>query len=263
MPEGEALRIFAAELVELDGVGFGLRAFGDDLHAEIMRERDLFLAGGRPKPQELTATVLFSDVAGFTTICESLAPEPLLGWLELYIDTMVQIVMDHNGIVLRFVGDGILTVFGAPVPRRHPAAIARDAQNAARCALAMEQAMRRLNAEWRAAGLPVAGVRIGIHTGPLVAGSFGRGLHMEFCLLGDTANVGARLEQLGKLHAGPEPDACTIMVGEPTWRLLDGTCAGARVGEVTLRGKQASLGVWRIDSGAQPAPAAALAAAPG
>jgi adenylate cyclase len=230
---------------------------------EIMRERDLFLAGGRPKPQELMVTVLFSDVAGFTSICEQLAPEPLIGWLEHYIDTMVRIVTDHHGVVLRFVGDGILTVFGAPVPRRDATAIAADARNAARCALAMEAAMRDLNAHWRAAGLPVAGLRIGIHTGPLVAGSLGQGPHMEFCLLGDTANTGARLEQLGKQFAGFVPDACTIVVGEPTWQLLDGAFAGERVGVVQLRGKQAGLGVWRIDSGARTAPPAPATAEAG
>jgi class 3 adenylate cyclase len=216
---------------------------------EILSQRELFLAGGRPRPQELTATVLFSDVAGFTTICEQLAPEPLIGWLDTYVDAMVRIVAGHDGVVLRFVGDGILSVFGAPVPRRDEAAIDADARNAARCALAMEAAMIRLNATWQAAGLPEAGLRIGIHTGRLVAGSFGNGPHMEFCLLGDTANVGARLEQLGKDHA--EPLACAIMVGGPTWERLGGAFAGQRVGEVPLRGKQVRIAVWRIDASGQ------------
>jgi len=63
---------------------------------EIMRERDLFLAGGRPRPQELTATVLFADVAGFTGICERLEPAPLIAWLDRYIDTMAGIIMEHK-----------------------------------------------------------------------------------------------------------------------------------------------------------------------
>ena len=213
----------------------------------LLRERDLFMAGGRPKPQELTATVLFSDIAGFTTICESLPPEPLIGWLDRYIDSMVAVSTAHGGVVLRFVGDGMLVVFGVPVPRQDDAAIAADARAAARCALAMEAAMQTLNAGWRAAGLPEAGLRIGLHTGPLVAGSLGRGDRMEFCLLGDTANVGARLEQLGKQHGGG-PHGCTIMVGEPTWRLLEGGFPGRRVGELSLRNRSARLAAWRIDS---------------
>ena len=102
---------------------------------EIMKDRDLFMAGGRPRPQNLTATVLYADVAGFTTICEGMMPEPLIAWLDEYIDTMASIIMAHEGVLLRFIGDGILAVFGVPVPRRDEAAIARDANNAARCAL--------------------------------------------------------------------------------------------------------------------------------
>ena len=213
----------------------------------LLRDRDLFLSGGRPKPQELTATVLFSDVAGFTGICEALPAEPLIAWLDRYIDTMSDLVVAHGGVVLRFVGDGILAAFGVPVPRQTEEAIAADALAAARCALAMERAMEALNAEWRAAGLPEAGLRIGIHTGPMVAGSLGRGARMEFCLLGDTANVGARLEQMGKQHGGEGPGACTIMLGEPSWRLLGGALPGRPVGELALRNRRTPLIAFRID----------------
>jgi class 3 adenylate cyclase/CHASE2 domain-containing sensor protein len=215
---------------------------------QILAERELFLAGGRPVPQELTATVLFSDVAGFTTLCEQLPPAPLVAWLDRYMEAMTHIVAAHGGVVLRFVGDGILAVFGVPVPRRG-AAIDADAANAVRCALAMEAEMARLNAAWRAEGLPTAGLRVGIHTGPMVAGSFGSGSHMEFCLLGDTANVGARLEQLGKQHAA-DPEGCTIMVGGPTWERLGGAFGGVCVGEVELRGRRAAIAVWRADRAA-------------
>jgi adenylate cyclase len=217
---------------------------------EIMKERDLFMAGGRPRPRELTATVLFADVAGFTTICEGLAPEPLIGWLDRYIDTMAGIIMAHNGVLLRFIGDGILAVFGVPIPRRDEAAITADASNAARCALAMEHAMERLNDAWCAEGLPVGGLRVGLHTGPMVAGSLGTGARMEFCLLGDTANIGARLEQLGKEYAEPGPRYCTIVVGEPTWLRLSGAIPGVRIGEVMLRGRHTSMAAYRIDTAA-------------
>jgi class 3 adenylate cyclase len=217
---------------------------------EIMKERDLFMAGGRPRPRELTATVLFADVAGFTTICEGLAPEPLIGWLDRYIDTMAGIIMTHNGVLLRFIGDGILAVFGVPIPRRDEAAITVDASNAARCALAMERAMERLNDAWCAEGLPVGGLRVGLHTGPMVAGSLGTGARMEFCLLGDTANIGARLEQLGKEYAEPGPRYCTIVVGEPTWLRLSGAFPGIRIGEVMLRGRHTSMAAYRIDTAA-------------
>ncbi|HEY4044439.1 MAG TPA: adenylate/guanylate cyclase domain-containing protein [Rhodopila sp.] len=217
---------------------------------QIMQERDLFMSGGRPRPQELTATVLYADVAGFTGICERLAPEPLIAWLDRYIDTMAGVIMAHDGVLLRFVGDGILAVFGVPVPRRDEAGIATDASNAARCALAMEQAMEALNDGWAGEGLPVGGLRVGLHTGPMVAGSLGTGARMEFCLLGDTANVGARLEQLGKDHAEPTPRYCTIVVGEPTWLLLGGAFPGLLIGNVMLRGRNTTMAAYRIDAAA-------------
>src|SRR5215469_3485426 len=84
---------------------------------ELWRQRNAFLAGGRPRPQELVATVLFSDVAGFTTLCERMTPTPIIDWLDQYLDVMVKTIIAHDGVALRFVGDGILAVFGAPVPR--------------------------------------------------------------------------------------------------------------------------------------------------
>ncbi|WP_158292408.1 CHASE2 domain-containing protein [Paracraurococcus ruber] len=226
------------------------RFMGAPVAEALLRDRALFLAGGRPKPQELTATVLFSDIAGFTRICEALPPGPLVAWLDRYMEAMVAVAAAHGGAVLRFVGDGILVGFGVPVPRPDAAGVAADAQAAARCALAMERAMAALNAEWRAAGMPEAGLRIGIHTGPLVAGSLGRGERLDFCLLGDTANVGARLEQLGKQHGGEGPGCCTIILGEPTWRLLDGMVPGRCIGDLALRNRSARMAAWRIDSGA-------------
>jgi class 3 adenylate cyclase len=84
----------------------------------------------------------------------------------------------------------------------------------------------------------------------MVAGSLGKGERMEFCLLGDTANVGARLEQLGKQHGGTAPRSCTIILGEPSWRLLEGSLPGLCIGEVSLRNRAAPMSAWRIDSDA-------------
>jgi class 3 adenylate cyclase len=212
---------------------------------ELWRQRNAFLAGGRPRPQELVATVLFSDIAGFTTLCERMAPAPLIDWLDQYIDAMVQTIAAHDGAVLRFIGDGILAVFGAPVPRRTEAEIDRDAQNAARCGLAMVAAMRRLNEQWHAQGMPAAGLRVGLHTGALVAGCLGRGEKIEYCLLGDTANTGARIEALGKEHtSGPED--CIVLVGASTYERLHDRFKAQAVGEVMLRGKERPVGVYRI-----------------
>jgi adenylate cyclase len=230
--------------------GMFARFLSPQVAEALLRDRALYFSGGRPKPQELTATVLFSDIAGFTTICETMPAEPLIAWLDRYIEVMVRIVVAHEGVVLRFIGDGMLVVFGAPIARRDDAGIAADARAAARCAQAMEVAMTELNAEWCAAGMPEGGLRIGIHTGPMVAGSLGQGERMEYCLLGDNANVGARLEQLGKQHGGEGPRSCTIMISDVTWALLGGAFSGRRVGELVLRNRRSPMGAWRIDAAA-------------
>ncbi|HEY0185306.1 MAG TPA: adenylate/guanylate cyclase domain-containing protein [Rhodopila sp.] len=217
---------------------------------QIMQDRDLFMSGGRPRPVHLTATVLYADVAGFTTICERLEPEPLIAWLDRYIDAMAAVIAEHDGVLLRFIGDGILAVFGVPVPRLDEAGVTRDANNAARCALAMERAMHGLNDAFSAEGLPVGGLRVGLHTGPMVAGSLGTGSRIEFCLAGDTANVGARLEQLGKDYADANPRYCTIVVGEPTWERLGGAFPGTCIGAFMLRGRHTAMAAYRIDSAA-------------
>jgi adenylate cyclase len=222
------------------------RFVGEPVLAEIMAERELLLAGGRPRPHELTATVLFSDIAGFTSVCEKLGPDALIAWLDRYFDTMVQPVFAHGGIVLRFIGDGILCVFGAPLPRGSEKEISADATNAVLSALDMTRIMGKLNCEWREAGLPPAGLRIGIYTGPLVAGSIGSGPHMEYSVLGDSVNIAARLEALGKSYSSGAPGECIVLVGEPTWTRVAGICRGDLVGEVVLRGKTQKIGVYRV-----------------
>jgi adenylate cyclase len=223
------------------------RFVAEPVLAEIMAERELLLAGGRPRPQELTATVLFSDIAGFTAACEGLRANALIAWLDRYFDTMVQPVFAHGGIVLRFIGDGILCVFGAPLPRSSESEIAADARSAVQCALDMTRLMDQLNREWRDAGLPKAGLRIGIYTGPLVAGSIGSGPHMEYSVLGDSVNIAARLEALGKSYGSGAPGDCTVLVGEPTWNHVKSICRGDLVGDVVLRGRTQKIAVYRID----------------
>ncbi|WP_448203128.1 CHASE2 domain-containing protein [Azospirillum sp. sgz302134] len=213
---------------------------------EVWRERATFLAGGRPRPQQLTATVLFSDIEGFTTVCEALEPEPLIRWLEGYLDAMVRVVAAHDGIVLRFIGDAILAVFGAPVARTTQAEIDADAERAVHCALQMGRELRALNRQWQAEGLPPIGIRIGIHTGPLVAGSLGGLRHMEYSLLGDTANTAARLEALGKTVAMRSSTHSRIVIGEPTWTAVEGKLPGLPVGEMALKGKRKAVRAWLI-----------------
>jgi len=216
---------------------------------EIWRERATFMAGGQPRPQLLTATVLFSDIRGFTTICEALPPDALIHWLDTYLNKMVDIASAHDGVVLRFIGDAVLAVFGAPVARTSQAEIDADASRAVDCALAMSRALEALNQRWKAESLPSIVIRIGIHTGPLVAGSLGGIRHREYSLLGDTANTAARLEAYAKEVAGKTTPWSQIIVGEPTWNAVRTRLDGTPVGELMLRGKRNPVRVWLVRDG--------------
>jgi adenylate cyclase len=214
---------------------------------DIWRQRASFLEGGRPKPQRLTATVLFSDIAGFSTISERIEPEVLTAWLDFYLDTMSRTVLDHQGIVLRFIGDAILAVFGVPVPRTSEAEMDRDAGNAVRCALAMARALAVINERCRRDGLPPIAIRVGIHTGTMVAGSMGTADHLEYSLVGDSVNTAARLEALSKQISGLEGDgSCPILIGEATWKRLGGRFAGRPVGTLPLKGKVEPVSVYQV-----------------
>ncbi|WP_027133157.1 adenylate/guanylate cyclase domain-containing protein [Geminicoccus roseus] len=210
----------------------------------IWRDRDAFMDGGRPRPQTLTATVLFSDIEEFTPVAEKLEPEALIGWLERYFERMVQIVAGSSGLVLRFIGDALLVAYGVPVARRSEEEIKTDAVAAARTALQMLDVVRVLSDRFAAEGLPPIHIRIGIHTGPLVAGSLGTPGQMEYSLLGDTVNTAARLEEFGK---NVEKNGCgTILLSDATARCLGDNFVLRPLGELALKGKSRPVTVHQL-----------------
>ena len=214
----------------------------------IYRDRQHFLASGRPIPQRLTATVFFCDVGGFTTISESLDPPALMGWLYGFMEAITPIVGAHGGVILRFSGDSIMAVFGVPVARTRDEDIARDAVNAVDCALAMQERLIALNISLESRGLPLIGMRIGILTGPMTAGSLGTEQRMEYNVHGDTVNTGARLESFQRERFTPDylHGPCRILVGEPTLRLLGARFETEFLGEFQLKGKLKPLRIHRI-----------------
>src|SRR5262249_44095837 len=189
--------------------------------AEVLWEqREQFLEGGRPRSQSLTITAMFTDLQGFSTMSEKQDPEVLMKWLNTYMDMVTTTVMEHGGVVDDFFGDGVKINFGVPVPRTTEDGIAQDAVNAVTCALAMEAKMIALNATMAAQGYEPLRMRIGIYTGPVVAGSLGSADRMKYTTLGDTVNTAARLESFNKELNLPQLEfrACRILIGDSTRR---------------------------------------------
>ena len=215
-----------------------------EVAASIWRQRDLFFSGGRPRSQKMAATVLFSDLQGYTGASERLAPQTLIEWLNMYLEAMADLLMDYGGVVDDYAGDGIKADFGVPVPRSSEADIKNDAVQAVRCAIAMGQKMERLNIEWKRNGLPEANLRIGILSGDVVAGVLGSSQRLKYTTVGDTVNTAARLESYDKKYVG---DRCwRILIGDSTRQYLDSRFRVEFVGEVKLRGKDNKTAIYQV-----------------
>jgi len=211
---------------------------------QIWRQRDAFLNRGRPRSQKLVTTVLFSDLKGFTPVSERLDPESLIDWLNSYMEPVAQIVMEYGGVIDDYAGDGIKANFGVPFPRKTEAEIRLDALNAGNCALAMEEEMKRLNIIWREKNLPAVGLRIGIYTGPAVAGAVGTSQRLKYTTVGDTVNIAARLESYDKKFAKENP--CRILIGEPTLNYLDKRFKTKRISQVSLKGVSEKITIYYL-----------------
>jgi adenylate cyclase len=217
----------------------------------IWQQRDQFLEGGRPRPQALVATVLFMDFKGFTAVSEKMDPKGLMDWLNTYLDAMANLVVKHGGVIDDYAGDAIKADFGVPVPRLSEAEIARDAVNAVACALSMEEEMLKLNRLHEEQHLATIGMRIGIYTGSVVAGTVGSSQRLKYTTVGDTVNIAARLESLDRdvADAIPGRSFCRILVGESTVRYLKNQFQTERVGAVSLKGKDHKIEVFRVLGG--------------
>lgn len=146
------------------------------------------------KPQGVLqdAAVLFCDIRDFTSLSENLSPGEVLGLLSEYHEKMVGVIFAHRGTLDKFIGDGILAVFGTPTPA------ADDAVRAVRAGIGMRKALEELNRGRRERGLFELRIGIGIHYGRLLAGNIGVANRLEFTVIGDTVNLASRIEGLCK-----------------------------------------------------------------
>ena len=193
--------------------------------AEILRRPEILRLGGERRE----ITVLFSDLAGFTPLSERLAPEALVAVLNRYLSAMTEVLLAEKATVDKYEGDGILAFFGAPV------AASDHALRAVRAALAMQAALPRVNAELAQAGLLPEGtrlaMRIGCSTGPAIVGNFGSEQRFDYTAMGDTVNLGGRLEEANRWLGS------RILVPEATRAACAGAVLFRRLGPARIRGK--------------------------
>ena len=139
-----------------------------------------------------TITILFADIRGFTRISEHAAPEKIVQLLNRYFSAMTDIIFAHGGTLDKYLGDGLMALFGAPT------VTPKDAANAMSAAVAMQRRMLSINDELRAEGYPEIGIGIGLHTGEVIVGYIGSERRSEYTAIGDSVNTASRLESNAK-----------------------------------------------------------------
>ena len=209
----------------------------------IWQSRHQIVRRGEFIGQILPATVMFTDLVGFTSIAESNPPEIVFPWLNEYMQAMTQSVLDRNGIVNKFIGDAIMALFGVPIPQSHDRQVGDDAIAAVTCAVEMGQRLQKLNQQWSDRGRPTAAMRIGIASGPVMSGCIGNVRRLEYTVIGDTVNVAARLESYDKSFDG---GLCRIFIEEETYRHVRDRFPTRFVGLVTLKGRERATNVYQV-----------------
>lgn len=187
------------------------------------------------EPQELTVSVLFADVQGFTPLAEALSPRAVQELLNEYLHEMTEVIFAHNGTLDKYIGDGIMAVFGAP-RLSDDGDSDRYAMAAVDAALAMIEAHARMIA--RLDESQRFAFRIGINTGPVYAGFFGTRQRLEYTVLGDTVNTASRLESAAELNS--------ILIGEATRAAIGTRYAMHERGELQLKGKSRKVSAYRV-----------------
>ena len=174
----------------------------DEIVANILETPSGMQLGGDKR----VATIMMTDLRGFTSIGERLPAESVVNMINIYLDCMTEIILKYNGTIDEFIGDAILVIFGAPIQRPD------DAQRAVACAIEMQLAMEEVNRRNRDAGYPEVAMGIGINTGDIVVGNIGSSKRMKYGVVGKNVNLTSRIESYttgGQTYISPATvEAC-------------------------------------------------------
>ncbi|NLO72679.1 MAG: adenylate/guanylate cyclase domain-containing protein, partial [candidate division WS1 bacterium] len=205
------------------------RRVSPEVLAVILDSPGLTRVGGR----RLVGTVLFSDLQDFTKFCHSTAPEKVVERINKYFSVASEVMRKHGGTILKFIGDGVMAVFGDPVPQPDHARRALEAavEFVQRMQVLAEQAG---DAEW------VMHVRVGLHTGELVAGDVGSEQLLEYTVMGDTVSTASRLEGINK-QFGTQ----IVLSGDTAAQVGDGYEL-VPLGETDIRGRDEAMLLYTV-----------------
>jgi adenylate cyclase len=179
-------------------------------------------------------SVLFSDIRGFSKISEHLAPEKVVQLLNEYFELMVEVVFRNQGTLDKFMGDGLMAIFGAPENDPY------QEEHALKAAIEMQQELGKLQVRWEAEGIHIR-IGVGIHSGPAIVGTIGSSRRMEYTAIGDTVNVASRLQ------AATKELGANILTSEHTYYGAKGAFPFRNMGTIMVRGREEPLTVYALD----------------
>jgi len=188
------------------------------------------LLGGK----STVATVLFSDIRGFTTLTEELGAQGTVSLLNEYFTVMVEYIQKEGGMLDKFIGDAIMAAFGIPLSHED------DEDRAVRAAIGMINALHVWNRQRVAEGKKPVGMGVGLNTDTIVSGNIGSPKRMDYTLIGDGVNLASRMEGLCKQYYA------SILISENTYRRLKGTYRIREVDRVQVKGKTESVGIYEV-----------------
>jgi len=206
------------------------RTFGEHVSPEVMGK----LLDLKPdlRSENKNVCVMFLDIRNFTGFAEKRTPEEVVQYLESLFEFMIEIVNRHHGIINKFLGDGFMAVFGAPLS---------DGKDCAHALDAAQEILARVRKEVDSGTILPTTIGIGLHAGEAVTGSIGSALRREYTVIGDVVNLAARIEKLNKNFDSQ------ILISEIVWQAVnDERSKAVPMGEVQVRGREKAIQVYQL-----------------
>ena len=195
----------------------------------LKKEEGIFLGGTKEK-----ITVMFTDIADFTSIAEQTSPEKLMTNLSEYFDELTKIILKNKGIVDKYIGDAIMVLWGAPQKDKN------QVIHACKTAIEIQEKLRLLNQKWAEEGKPILKTRIGINCGEAIVGNMGSQDRMNYTAIGDNVNLASRLEGLNKFYSSK------IMVSEEVVKHSQDLFSFKLVDKVMVKGKKNGVLIYEL-----------------
>ncbi len=195
---------------------------------EVLKDPGKLALGGARK----RATMLFTDIRGFTSMSETLEPEAVVSVINEYLSVQTEIVLENGGMLDKFVGDCVMAVYGVPLPKED------DVLRAVKTAVEIQEAIKKLNQQRKTAGLKTVTIGIGVNTGDVVSGNMGSAQKMDYTVIGDAVNLAARLEAIA--------EGGSVLVSETTYQAVKAHVICEKLSPITVKGKRDQVSVYRV-----------------